>query len=465
MLGVLALAGLDLGLEQFMVVPIVPAVQKTYDAPLGTAAWLLTGFLLAAAATVPLFSRLGDLHGKRRMLLIALGTFATGSLVCALAGSIEMLIAGRVVQGAGAALGPLAIGLARDHARPERVATWIGLLIAGAGAGIAVGLLLGGVLVDAFAVSAVFWFLFGLAVLLIAAVAYAVPESPRRDTGRVDWIGALLLSSALVAALLAISEGNAWGWASGRVIAVLAIAAALLGAFAAYERYVEAPVLDVRLLRQRSVWSANLVAFTLGFVLIVAGLVIPQLGALPRSSGYGLGLTTTEIGFLLLPSGLAIIAGGWASGALVSRVGARSLVAVGTAFAAAAYVVLIVFHESIAWVAVANAMLGIGVSVGFTAAMNLAVHSVGHARTAVFAATIALSRTTGGALGGQIAAAVIIGAGLAAQGLPAQEGFTGSFVLGAAAAGVALVATVTMPRRMSDPSARLGQAEQARAAS
>lgn len=465
MVAVLALAALDLGLEQFMIVPIVPAVQESYAAPLGTAAWLLTGFLLTSVATVPLLSRLGDLHGKRRILFVALGLLAAGSLLCALAGSIELLIAGRVVQGAGAAVAPLAIGLARDHARPERVPIWIGLLVAGAGVGIAAGLLLGGVLVDAFAVSAVFWFLFGFAILLITAVAYVVPESPHRDTGRVDWIGALLLSSALVAALVAITKGNEWGWASGRVIALLAVAAALVGAFAAVERSVAAPVLDVRLLGQRSVWSANLVAFSVGFVLIIAGVVIPQLGALPRSSGYGLGLTTTGIGLLLLPSGLAIIAGGWASGALVSRVGARVLAAAGMGFAAAAYAVLIVFHESIAWVALANALLGLGISVGFTAAMNLVVHAVASSRTSVFAATASVSRATGGALGGQIAAAVIIGAGLTAEGLPAQDGFTGSFVLGAVSAAVALVATVTMPRRVRDPSTALGQAEEARATS
>lgn len=461
MVAVLALSALDLGLEQFMIVPIVPAVQESYAAPLGTAAWLLTGFLLASVATVPLLSRLGDVHGRRRILLLALGLVAAGSLICALAGSIELLLAGRVVQGAGAAVAPLAIGLARDHARPERVPIWIGLLVAGAGLGIAVGLLLGGVLVEAFAVSAVFWFLFGLAVLLIAAVAYVVPESPHRDAGRIDWLGALLLSSALVAVLVAITKGNEWGWASGRVIALLAVAAALVAVFTAVERSVDAPVLDVRLLGRRSVWSANLVAFAIGFMLIVAGVVIPQLGALPRSSGYGLGLTTTEIGLLLLPSGLAIIVGGWASGALLSRVGARALAAAGAAFAAAAYAVLIVRHESIAWVTLANALLGLGVSAGFTAAMNLVVHAVVSSRTSVFAATVSISRATGGALGGQIAAAVIIGAGLTAQGLPAPQGFTGSFVLGAAAAGVALVVTVTMPRRTLDPSAAPGQAQRA----
>ena len=145
---VLVVGALDLGLEQFMVIPILPAVQQTYGASLTATTWLLTGFLLAAVTAAPIVGRLGDVYGKRRFLLLSVGAFAIGSLVCALADSIAALIAGRVLQGLGAGLGPLAVGLARDRAPAGRAPVWIGLLVAAGASGAAIGLLLGGVLVE-----------------------------------------------------------------------------------------------------------------------------------------------------------------------------------------------------------------------------------------------------------------------------------------------------------------------------
>jgi MFS family permease len=462
---VLAFAGLDFGLEQFMVVPLVPAVQRLEGTSLPTATWLLSGFLLAAVATAPLLGRLGDMYGKRRLLLLALGAFAAGSLVCAFAGSTEVLIAGRVIQGVGAAAGPLAIGLVRDHVPSERAPVSIGLLVAAAGAGAGLGLVLTGVLVDHVSVSAVFWFLFALAALLVLAVALVVPETPVRDRVRPDWLGGLLLSSATFAALLAISKGNDWGWGSARVVGLFAGAVAVLALFVAVERRSSAPLLDLEQMARRPVWSANLAAFAVGLALFIAGVVVPQLATLPEETAYGLGLTITETGLLLLPSAMMIMAGGWVSGRLASRVGARLLVGSGAACAGVAYAVLAALHDSTAVIAGANALLGLGLGLSLTAIANLVVRSVGERQTSVSVAANAVVRTTGSALGAQIAAAVVIGAGVVAPGLPAERGFKHAFVLGAIAAVVALAAAAVIPRRLADPLVtELGAAPEASAA-
>jgi MFS family permease len=448
---VLALGALDFGLEQFMVVPILPAVQREEGATLAASTWLLTGFLLAAMAAAPVIGRLGDMYGRRRLLLASVGAFAAGSLVCAASGSVAGLIAGRVVQGLGAALGPLAIGLARDRAPQGRAPVWIGLLVAAAGAGAALGLLLGGALVDYVSVAAVFWFLFALAALLLVAVWAFVPETPVREGTRPDWLGGLLLTSALLSALLAISEGNSWGWDSAVVLLLSASSAVMLITFVLVERSVAAPLLDMRLMSQRAAWSANFVAFAMGFALFIAGVVVPQIAALPEASGYGFGMTFAQIGLLLTPGAFAIVLGGWASGALVRTTGARPLVAAGAVVAAVAYAVLALAHESVAAVAVANSALGLGVGLAFAALTNLVVRSVADDRTSVFAATTAVSRSTGAALGAQMAAAIVIGAGLLDAGVPAERGFTGAFVLALLATFVALAATAVIPGRTSDP--------------
>jgi MFS family permease len=448
---VLAVGALDFGLEQFAVIPILPAVQQAEDSSLTATTWLLTGFSLAAIASAPLLGRLGDMYGKRRLLLVSVTAFGVGSLVCALAGSLEWLIGGRVIQGMGAALGPLAIGLARDHAPRQRAPVWIGLLVAMAGAGAALGLVLGGVLVDHVSVAAVFWFLFGLATVLFLAISLFVPETPLRDAVRPDWAGGVLLSGTLLAALLAISEGNNWGWSSLRVVALGVASAVLLASFVTVERSTSTPLIEMRLLARRAAWSANLVAFAMGFSLFIAGVIVPQISTLPAVSGYGLGLTFTQTGLVLLPGAIAIVVGGWASGALVRRTGVRALVGCGAVLAGAAYAGLALDHGSVAPVVAANIALGLGIGLAFAATTNLVVHSVDERRTSVFAATTAVSRFTGAALGAQIAAAIVIAAGVASDGFPAESGFTDAFVLGLVAAVGALMASVAIPRRTLDP--------------
>jgi MFS family permease len=448
---VLVVGALDLGLEQFMVIPVLPAVQQAYSASLTAATWLVTGFLLAAVTAAPTLGRLGDMYGKRRLLLASVGAFAVGSLVCALAESMTALIAGRVVQGMGAALGPLAVGLARDRVSPERAPILIGLLVAAAGTGAAIGLLLGGVLVDAFSVDAVFWFMFAVAVGLFLAVLLLVPETPVRESVRPDWAGGLLLTAALGTGLLAISQGNAWGWGSARFVILMVFSATVLSGFVAVERRVSAPLVEMRLMARRPAWSANLAAFAMGFALFIAGVVIPQIASLPEASGYGFGLTFAEIGLVLLPGALALILGAWVSGSLVRRTGARALVRAGALSAALAYAWLALDHGSVGSVVAANMPLGFGIGLAFAAITNLMVRAVSERRTAVFVATTLVCRAAGAALGAQVAAAIVIAGGIVEPGFPADSGFTGAFVLGLGAALVALGATIAIPGRVADP--------------
>ena len=221
----------------------------------------------------------------------------------------------------------------------------------------------------------------------------------------------------------------------------------------------------MQLMARRPAWSANLVAFAMGFTLFIAGVVVPQIAHLPAASGYGLGLTFAETGLVLLPGALAIVVGGWVSGALVQATGARTLVSAGAVAAAVAYAWLAVDHGSVGSVVAANVSLGFGIGLAFDALTNLVVRAVSEQRTAVFAATTAVSRATGAALGTQVALAVIIGSGVVPPGSPAERGFTGAFVLGLIAALVALAATVAIPHRRRDPPRQDAQGERGVAAS
>jgi MFS family permease len=395
---------------------------------------------------IPLLGRLGDLFGKRRLVLVALGAFAVGSLMCALADSIGLVIAGRIVQGFGAAVGPLTYGLARDTVAPELLPRAIGAVVGASAAGSAIGFVLSGILVDHASVPAIFWFLFALPIVLGAGVLALVQESPVRARSRVDAAGAVLLGLGLATLLLAISKGNAWGWSSGRVLGLFAASLASLTAFVLVERSVREPLVDLALVVTRPFANANVCAFTLGYAFFIAPFLVPQIAAAPTESGYGLGLSITETGLLLLPISFGALAGGWAGGRFVDRVGSRAIVAAGAAVGVVAYLALVFAHDAVLPIALANALDGLAIGLMLTGIAAVVVRSAGVDKTAIAAAVNSVTRTVANALGVQIAATIVTAAGLAGA-FADESGFVWAFAMGAAGAGVALLASALMPRR------------------
>ena len=446
MFAVLALGALDLGLEQSIVLPALPVIAVQEQATPDAVTWLLTGYLLAQAVALPLFARLGDLFGRRRLVVASLAAFAAGSLICALAGSLAGLIAGRVVQGAGAAVAALGIGIIRDHVAPRAVPVAVGVLIAGAGAAMR-------------------------SASSSAERSLTRPRSPRplvplgsprpcfsrlsrscRDrvpapAAPSHWLGAGVLAGGGAALLLGISKGNDWGWSSARTVGLLSLGVGLLVAFCVLELRIAHPLVDVRLMAGRSLASANLAALAIGFGLFIAGVVIPQLASLPPATGYGLGLTAAEIGLLLLPGALAMLVFGALGGRLVPVLGARAVVGIGAACGTLAYAALALWHDGVAEVAAANGLLGAGIGLSLAAIATLVVTSVEPSATSGSVGMNALIRTIGAALGAQMAAAIVTAAGLVEGLVPDESGFTDAFVLGAAASGAAVLAAMLLPSR------------------
>ncbi len=211
----LVLAGMAFALSQTVVSPALPEIQREYGADAASAAWILTGYLLAASVATPIVGKLGDLFGRGRVLTMVLLVFAAGSVVCALAPSLGVLVAGRVIQGVGGGIFPLAFGIIRETFPPERVATAIGGISATFGIGGGVGLVIAGLIVSALDASWLFWL--GLMALPAAyAIRRYVPQEETRPDAKVDWLGAALLSVALAALLYGLSKANAWGWGSPR---------------------------------------------------------------------------------------------------------------------------------------------------------------------------------------------------------------------------------------------------------
>src|SRR4051812_45637283 len=213
---VLALGALAYSVLQSIVAPALPTLGADLHASTTDATWILTGFLLSASVLTPVFGRLGDIHGKHRLLVLALALLTLGTLVCALATSLPVMLAGRVLQGAGGGVFPLSFSIVRDELPRARVAHAIALLSAMLGIGGAAGAVVAGVIVEHLSYHWLFWIPLVFCVVATVAAWRLVPASPVRQDSRVNWLSAALLAAGLVALLLGITQADRWGWGSAK---------------------------------------------------------------------------------------------------------------------------------------------------------------------------------------------------------------------------------------------------------
>ncbi len=442
----LLLAGMAFALSQTVVSPALPEIQREYGADAASAAWILTGYLLAASVATPIVGKLGDLFGLSKVLTIVLLIFAAGSVVCALAPSLGVLVAGRIIQGVGGGIFPLAFGIIRQTFPPERVPTAIGGISATFGIGGGVGLVIAGPIVSGLDASWLFWL--GLMALPGAyAIWRYVPRAQTRPDARVDWIGAALLSVALASLLFGLSKANAWGWTSPRVLA-LTLGGLGVGAFWVWvETKIDQPLVDMRVLRRRAVLMTNITGVLIGFSMFASFLLIPQLAQTPERFGYGFGATVTGAGLLMLPSTLVMLfAGPWA-GRLATRYGSRLPLVIGTGIGAVAFLVYALAHATEWQIAVGGALLGIGIGFSFASMANLVVESVPSDEVGVATGINTIMRTLGGALGAQLVASLLTGKTIAGTPIPAEAAYTDAFIVAAVAAVLAMICALSIPHK------------------
>jgi EmrB/QacA subfamily drug resistance transporter len=442
---VLALAAATFAVLQSLVAPALPEIQRALHASPTAVAWVLTAYLLSASVLTPIVGRLGDMFGKEHTLVFSLVALAAGTLLAALATNIDVLIAARAIQGCGGAIFPLAFGIIRDEFPRERVATGIALISSILGIGAGFGIVLAGPIVDALSYHWLFWIPFGLVVATTLATVFFVPESPVKVPGRVNWLGAFLLSAWLVCLLIAISEGSRWGWGDPRIVAMLVAAAVLLWAWISNEQRASEPLVDMTMMRVRGVWTVNAAAFLVGAGMFTAFILIPQFTETARSAGYGFGASVTGGGLFLLPSTVMMLLVSPLAGRLANRVGSRVPLVLGSLASCCAFVFLAVAHDAPWEFYAASAMLGIGIGFAFSSLANLIVEAVRPDQTGVATGMNTVMRSVGGSVGGQVGASVLA-ATVVGTALPTEHGYTIAFVFAACACGLAALASLAAPR-------------------
>jgi MFS family permease len=384
------------------------------------------------------------MFGKEHTLVATLAVLCLGTLLAALANSIPLLIAARVIQGSGGAIFPLAFGIIRDEFPPHRAAQGIALISAILGIGGGLGIILAGPIISLLDYHWIFWL--PLAVLVAATVATAlfIPESPVKSPGRVDWLGALLLSGWLVLLLLGITQSSEWGWGDPRVLALLAAAAVLLAIWILVESRAREPLVDMVMMRARGVWTVNAAAFLVGAGMYSSFILIPEFTEMPASTGYGFGSTVTQAGLFLLPATILMMIVSPIGGSLAARIGSRPILIAGCLVTAAAFTVLALAHSHPGDIYLATGLMGAGIGLAFASLANLIVEAVSPRQTAVATGMNTVMRTLGGSVGGQIGASLVAGT-LLASGLPAESGFTTAFLFAAGACFLAAAASLAIP--------------------
>lgn len=456
-LAILTLAGIAFALQQTMVIPALPALQRDLHTTTTWVTWVLTVFLLVASVATPILGKLGDQYGKERLLVISLALFFIGSVGCALAWNIWSLIAWRAVQGAGAAVFPLSYGIIRDEFPREKVGVAIGLVSAVFGIGGGFGIVLSGVIVDN--VSWRWLFIVGAVGIGVAGVLVHrfVPESPEKTPSSVDYIGATLMSGGLIAMLVALTEGETWGWASGRTLGLGAIALVLLLLWGYAELRVDEPMVDMRMLARREILFTNITALIAGFAMFGTFVLVPNFVEMPhgltssvqQAVHYGFDASATKAGLYLLPSSFTLLFAGPLAGLIGRRIGFKWPLAAGMLLVAISAASLAAWHDHPWQILAAMPVLGIGVGFAFAAMATLITEAVKSSETGVATGMNTVMRTVGGVIGGQVGAALLAAHTIPrTAGVPAVDGFTIAFAIAAVVAliGVAVAVLITPPR-------------------
>lgn len=462
---VLAFAGIVVAVMQTLLVPVIKDLPQLLSTAPSNATWVLTSTLLSGAVATPIMGRLGDLYGKRRMLLTSLAVMVVGALISAFTDAVLPMIVGRTLQGFAMGAIPLGIGLMRDMLPRERLGSAMALMSSSIGVG-------GGLALPAAALVAqhtdwhtLFFGAAGLGVLSIVLTLLVVPESPARAGGSFDVLGAIGLSAGLVLLLLPITKGSDWGWSSGTTLGLFAASAVVLVLWGLLELRMSAPLVDLRTTARREVLLTNLASIMVGVSFYVVSLVLPQLLQLPAATGYGLGRSMVVAGLCVAPLGLTMMFTAPVYARLSARYGPRTTLIMGLTVIGLGYGGGLGLMNAAWQTVVTSVVLGAGIGLAYSSLPALIVGAVPASETGAANGLNTLMRSIGTSVSSAVIGMVLTNTAQRVHGvaIPTMHGFRVSFLIATAAVALGLLLAVFLPRRRpaTAPQLRAGSEEDA----
>jgi MFS family permease len=412
--------------------PLIPGLARELDSSLSATQWSLTVTLLVGAVTSPVIGRLGDGPSRRIVLVGSLAIVTLGGVIAAVANTLPVLIVGRAMQGLGLAMMPLTMASARDHLPATSAGRVIALLSVVGPIGVGLGYPITGFVAERFDASAAFWFGAFASAVALALAALFVPPASTRTRPPLDVRGAFLIGGGVLALLLAIEKGTDWGWASANTVGLLLVAVVLLALFTWNELRVVAPLVELRLVRHRSVLSANVSALMLGISMYLGIALITQVVQLEDgidASVFVAGLTLVPLSIMSALSARLI--------PRMRRLGPRGIVPLGCLMIAVAMTVMALDNENLAAAFVTMALVGLGLGLTFAAIPGLIIGAVPQSETGSAMSFYQVTRYIGFAIGSGLAVTLL--RAFSGDGPPGTGAYSSTFAVGAGLAAVTAV--------------------------
>lgn len=444
----MALCGTIVSLQHTIAIPMLPSVPETYGVSTDDASWLVTSTLLVAAVATPVVTRLADMVGRRRMLVIAMSVMTAGSFV-ALLGTFPALIAGRSLQGFATALVPVAISILRDTLPPARIGIAIGGLSATLGIGTTLGIPLAGLLQDMAGPLTVFWVAGACGALLTVGALLIVPDIGSRSPGRFDVVGALLLSMGLAALLLALSKGGSWGWAGPRTLGCVAAAVVVFAVWAPMQWRAPNPLVNLRTAVHRPVLLTNLAGMLITFAMFINTLATTQQLQLPTWTGHGFGLTATSAGLAVATTAFAQVMVSPFAGMLIDRWNGRAVLLIGSVVTTVACAVRLVVPGTVVTVTAIAFVIAGGTAVSFATLPGLVMAAAPESESSAANGINTLLRSIGASLASATLAMILVSLSIDSGSVPVPtaRAFDVVWVVAGMCALVTTVLGVLLPRR------------------
>lgn len=450
----LSVVALTVAVLQTAVVPILGVIDDQLGVSPVAVSWAVTANLLAAAAATPLLGRLADVFSKKRVLVAVLFVVLAGSILAATTSSLTWLIVARVLQGVSFALYPICIAILREELAEDRINRAMAVLSATLGFGGGTGLVVTGLLMSPGAgYHRVFWLTTGFSAVVLVIAVVVVPGRPRASGGTIDWLGAVGLAGGLSGVLLAITQGNTWGWASPRTIACVGAGVLILLGWWFWERRAAQPLVSLEMLTRRSMLLTNLATVLVGMGLYFGFLGLTKFVQVPReAAGYGFGATILESSVVyLLPGAVMGLVTALISGRFIDRYGARPVLVTGALSGIVGFALLAAVHD-LPWQVIVAGLLTNGyISLAYGALPALVVREVDPGETGVATSVNAISRTVGSSVAAAVVAVLLGHGSSAGPDIPEESSFVVIFVAGAVTAALATVLiALTRPRETAD---------------
>ncbi len=384
-----------------MIIPALPTIEAQYNITAAWAAWILSIYLVVAAVTIPIFGKLGDSYGKKKFLLVVMSLYTIGVIGNSFAWNLPSLLVFRAIQGIGLGIFPLEFAIIRDEFPPERVTIATGIVSAMYGAGAAVGLVVGAWVSSNYGWQTTYRTVIPAAIILTLLAAYKLNESPIRTPSRVDVLGATTFAIAIVSFLVAITEGQTWGWTSQSTLGLLGISLAFIIIFVVIESRIIDPMISLAMMSKRNVFFTNLIAFIGGLCYFMLFQTIVYLMQQPPPVGFG--FTLFHAGLILAPAAILLLVAAPFAGVIINRRGPKLPLIIGTVILAASFYYLYAFHGTEPQIIFGVLIAAVGVGFILVTTLNIIVRSVKQSQTGIATGMVTIFQTVGSAVGPVIA--------------------------------------------------------------